>query len=121
MKRLFIASLSTLLLLAPVSAMAEQRCGWLANPTPGNWWLTDRDGTWTIAAQGGEEADGMDLIGDISAGDYVNTNGNYGYACACMDVMTDVQNSSITMIHSFRQLKMSKCTNDSSLPAAPAE
>lgn len=119
MQKLFLASVTATLMSLPMAAMAETRCGWLENPTPANWWLIDKDDTWIISAQGGFQSDGMDLIGDISAGDYVTTNGNYGYACACMDVMTDAQNSRITMIHSFRQLKMSKCTNDNSLPAAP--
>lgn len=102
------------------NASAEMRCGWLENPTPGNWWLVDKDATWTLMAQGGYEADGMDMIGDISAGDYVATNGNYGYACACLDVMTDASNR-VTMIHGFKQLKMSKCTNDKALPEPPSE
>jgi hypothetical protein len=98
-------------------AFAEMRCGWLENPTPGNWWLVDKDASWTLMEQGGYEADGMDMIGDISTGDYVKTNGNYGYACACLDVMTDAEQKRVTMIHGFKQLKMSKCTNDKALPA----
>jgi hypothetical protein len=31
-------------LLAYPAAAREQRCGWLVNPTPGNWWLIDRQG-----------------------------------------------------------------------------
>jgi hypothetical protein len=104
------------LALAPTAALAETRCGWLENPTPGNYWLTDRDASWTLSTQGGEEAAGMDLIGDISAGDYVKTNGYYGYACACMDVATDGVDR-ITEIASFRQLPIAKCSNDSALPA----
>lgn len=118
MKRLAILLATAALLATQASgAWAENRCGWLQNPTPGNWWLTDRDATWIIMAQGGFEADGMDLIGDISAGDYVATNGNYGYACACMDVMTDTESTRITMIHSFRQIPISKCSRDSALPS----
>jgi hypothetical protein len=110
---------SAALLLASTSLLlAETRCGWLANPTPGNWWLTDRDGIWVIAEQGYFEARGMDLMDDISTGDYIATNGNYGYACACMDVTTD-NNSRVARLHSFRQLKMSKCTRDSGLPPPP--
>jgi hypothetical protein len=39
--------------LAAVPALAERRCGWLENPTPANYCLTDRDGEWTIGVQGG--------------------------------------------------------------------
>ena len=100
-------------------ARAETRCGWLANPTPGNWWLTDRDRTWTIATQGSSRrAQNMELIPDISAKSkqYVKVNGNYGYACACMDVVTNPKQSSITLIKSFEQLNLALCRNDQSLP-----
>jgi hypothetical protein len=110
-----LTSLSLLLLSAP-AAFAENRCGWVQNPTPGNWWLTDRDGQWIIMSQGGYEAPGMDAIGDIAAGDYVADNGNYGYACGCMNVETNGKDT-ITEIHSFKQLKLSKCKNDKNLPS----
>jgi hypothetical protein len=117
MKRFAISFCGAVCLLAAAStASAENLCGWLENPTPGNWWLTDKDGPWIIMAQGSYEAQGMDMIGDISAHDYVATNGNYGYGCACMDVMTDPDNKKITMIHSFEQLSLAKCENDGALP-----
>jgi hypothetical protein len=37
----------------PGPVQAEERCGWLENPTPGNFWLKDPHGLWTISAQGG--------------------------------------------------------------------
>ena len=89
------------------------------NPTPGHWWLTDRDGDWVLSYQGQEtDVPGMDLIGDISAGDYVATNGNYGYACGCMKVETDPSSDPkrITLVQSFRQLPIAQCLNDKSLP-----
>jgi hypothetical protein len=113
MKKIVLITVS--LLGLPMLASAETRCGWISNPTPGNWWLTDRDASWTIMAQGSYEAEGMDLIGDISAGDYVMTNGNYGYGCACMDVVTDTSEERIQTINSFRQLPLSKCTKDKAL------
>jgi hypothetical protein len=116
LKTLVLTSVIILALSIPAAALAETRCGWVQNPTPGNWWLTDRDGEWTMMAQGSYEAPGMDNIGDISAGDYVATNGNYGYACGCMEVDTDRQGT-ITQIYSFRQLPMRKCTKDNALPA----
>ena len=100
-------------------AAPENRCGWVVNPTPGNWWLTDRDDTWIMTSQGGEqEPDGMDKIGDISAGDYVATNGYYGYACGCMKVDVDKTGKRIARIYSFRQLPIAKCRADTSLPSA---
>lgn len=116
MHRLALASALIVILNAPPARAAENRCGWVENPTPGNWWLTDAAGRWTIMAQGGDEAAGMENIGDISAGDYVATNGNYGYACGCMKVDTDGRNA-ITRIYSFRQLPIGKCENDGALPS----
>jgi hypothetical protein len=44
----------------------------------------------------------------------VRTNGNYGYACACMSVETDGKER-ITKVLSFRQLKLAKCRADKAL------
>jgi hypothetical protein len=116
MKRLRVYAL---LALAATSAdAAETRCGWLKNPTPANWWLDDSKGTWTITTQGlGYEPDGIENIPDVSEGDFVHTNGNYGYACACMTVDTDAVEGRIVAIHSFRQLPISQCKNDPALSA----
>ena len=111
------AAIPLFVLALPATALAaENRCGWIHNPTPGNWWLTDGDGQWIIMSQGGGEVPGMEHIGDISAGDYRATNGNYGYACGCMKVDTDGQGN-ITQIYSFRQLAIAKCESDGALGA----
>jgi hypothetical protein len=104
--------------LINVADASENRCGWLANPTPGNWWLTDADDTWILAAQGGYSVgdEAWDKIGDISARDYVETNGSYGYACACLSVDVDTQDKRILEVHSFKQLPLKKCEEDRSLP-----
>ncbi|MDQ0135466.1 hypothetical protein J2T08_003387 [Neorhizobium galegae] len=115
MKRIYgtVAALAFLALPAFAHA-AENRCGWIQNPTPGNWWLDDAEGTWVIRSQGSEdEPKGMDLIPDISERDYVRTNGNYGYACGCMRVETD--DVHIVEILSFRQVKLSQCRSDRTL------
>lgn len=109
---------ATLFLLAAATAEAgEKRCGWLANPSPANWLLIDRDASWWLMTQGGPEPEGMDLIGDISAGDYVAAFGNYGYACACLTVEADADAKTITRITAFRQLPIRQCRNDKALPA----
>ena len=117
MKKILVST--ALILLAAVSAnAAETRCGWLQNPTPANWWLDDSEGTWTLMTQGaGDEPAGFDRIPDISTGDYVRTNGNYGYACACMKVETDDGEGRILAIYAFRQLSISQCANDEALSA----
>lgn len=97
------------------SAAAERRCGWIVNPTPGNWWLTDRQGQWIMAVQGGREARGMDLLPDFSEREWVRTGGSsYGYGCACLDVRT--RSGAITRILSVRQLTLRKCRADARLP-----
>lgn len=115
MRLLALASTIVLTLNLAAAAAAENRCGWVQNPTPGNWSLVDRDGEWIIMSQGGHEAGGMERIGDISAGDYRATNGNYGYACGCMAVDTDGE-SLINQVYSFRQLAIGKCERDAALP-----
>lgn len=117
MKRLSGLTAALVLCALPtLSQAAENRCGWIQNPTPGNWWLVDAEGMWPIRSQGAEdEPEGMDLIPDISEREYVRTNGNYGYACACMRVETDDER--ILEILSFKQQKLSQCKNDKSLGA----
>ena len=71
----------------PLPAMAtERRCGWLDNPTPGNFSLRDRGGEWVLGVQGGHEAHGFDSMPDITTAGWVETNGHYGYGCACLTV-----------------------------------
>lgn len=100
-------------------AAPEKRCGWIQNPTPGNYWLDDASGTWIIRFQGStREPRGMDRIGDVSSRDYVRTNGNYGYACTCMTVDTGKRDglNVITAIHSVTQLPLARCRADKALP-----
>lgn len=105
-----------LIAISPSYAL-EKRCGWLDNPTPANWFLVDRNETWTISAQGGYQARGSENIPDLSQKEYVTTNGNYGYGCACMDVTTDKRLKRILTIQNFTQLPLRRCLEDPSLPA----
>jgi len=100
---------------APAPAKGN-RCGWIHNPTPANWWLVDADGAWEISAQGSYEAPGMDKIPDLSERQWVTTNGGYGYGCGCMTVDVDAKTKRITRIHSVRQLPLAKCRADKKLP-----
>lgn len=112
-----IALLSLVLVLAAApAAKDERRCGWLDNPTPGNWSLVDRDGEWIMSAQGGYQARGMDQMPDMSTAGEVLTNGNYGYSCACMTVRTDRASGRITRIMSARPIPLAQCRSDRRLP-----
>lgn len=92
----------------------ENRCGWYENPTPGNHWLTDKDGEWTIGVQGGHQAEG-DYPPEFSDDQWVNTNINYGYGCACLRVKTDKKNKYITEVVSATAKPLSACRKDKSL------
>ena len=100
---------------APPSAPTT-RCGWLQNPTPANYWLIDRDGEWTIMAQGGYQAEGWDEMPDMSARGWVEVNGHYGYGCACMRVTVDRASRRVTRIHSARPVPLRQCRADRRLP-----
>jgi len=110
---LFIA-----LTLPTTSLAAERRCGWLVNPTPGNYWLTDRNGTWTLATQGVESSDDVMLnLPDFDADEYVASNGNYGYGCACLTVDVDRAESRIVRTYAGDILPLRRCEADKSLPS----
>lgn len=103
---------------APV-AKGVTRCGWMANPTPGNWWLTDRDATWTVGMQGGYQAPGMDKIPDLTTSQWIKTNGYYGYGCGCITGTFSGSGDSakVTRILSYKRKPLSVCQSDKSLPA----
>lgn len=122
--RLLVLALGLLILGPSAPAMAgkstvpktELRCGWIDNPTPANWWLTDRHGQWLMMAMGGHEAPGMDKMPDMSSGEWVKTNGYYGYGCGCLRVTVDARSKRITRIFSARQVPLRQCRRDASLP-----
>jgi hypothetical protein len=106
---------------APAAAAAtgqgERRCGWLHNPTPGNWWLADRDGEWILATQGGEPAAGMDEMPDMSTAGWVETNGHYGHGCACLTITHDPGTRRATRIADAEPKPLAQCRSDRRLPA----
>jgi hypothetical protein len=61
----------------------------------------------------------MDNIPPIGDREYVRTNGNYGYACACLNVTTDSKKMRITRIQSGEQLPLRTCREDRNLPKNP--
>jgi hypothetical protein len=105
----------TIALPAPAAA-PERRCGWLQNPTPANYWLLDRDGEWTLSAQGGYRAEGMDDLPDMTTRGWVRTNGYYGYGCACMSVTTDRGSGRVMRIFSATPVPLRQCRADRRLP-----
>ena len=92
---------------------AEMRCGWFSNPTPANASLYDRDGEWIIGVQGGHQADGD--WPSFSPKQWVETNGNYGYGCACLQVRVDRSEGKVIKIESARERPLSTCRRDRAL------
>lgn len=107
-----------------VSAKEVVRCGWYANPSPGNHWLTDRDATWTLSTQGGPQASGwLDLPSDAfafsGADRWVQTNGNYGYGCACITGrFGPVTTGEVIFVRKLKALPLARCEADPALQKA---
>ena len=93
----------------------QRRCGWLSNPSPANWWLTDRDGQWILATQGADQAPGMDEMPDMSTAGWVETNGHYGYGCACMTITADAEGK-VARIVDAEPKPLRQCRADRKLP-----
>ncbi|HYG47958.1 MAG TPA: DUF4087 domain-containing protein [Allosphingosinicella sp.] len=104
---------------APVRIAAapegKRRCGWLSNPTPANWWLADAEGEWILGSQGAEQAPGMDEMPDMSAAGWVETNGHYGYGCACMTITADADGK-VIRIADAQPKPLKQCQADRKLP-----
>jgi hypothetical protein len=101
---------------APAEGSAARRCGWLANPTPGNWWLTDSEREWILATQGGEPVAGIDDMPDMSTAGWVETNGHYGYGCACMTIAVDPATRRVTRVADPQPRPLKQCRADRALP-----
>jgi hypothetical protein len=100
---------------AATPAKGVRRCGWLSNPTPANWWLTDSEGQWILATQGADQAPGMDEMPDMSTAGWVETNGHYGYGCACMTITADAEGK-VTRIADAQPKPLKQCRADKKLP-----
>jgi hypothetical protein len=115
-RSLLVPALLPLLLVALPAQAAEKRCGYVVNPTPGNWWLTDGQGEWLIGTQGREPAPGLDSIPEsFYENGWVRTNGYYGYRCGCLTVDSDRRRQRILRIHGSQPLPLNKCTADPAL------
>lgn len=101
---------------SPIPPAAAKRCGWIDNPTPGNWWLRDREGEWTLSEQGGYEAPGMDALPDMSTKGWVETNGPHGYGCGCLTVAVDRNTRQVTRVVSGGPVPLRQCRVDRRLP-----
>lgn len=95
-------------------AKFETRCGWFDNPTPANASLHDRDGEWIIGVQGGYQVEEGEWP-SFGPRQWVKTNGNYGYGCACMEVRVDRESGRVLEIKSARARPLAACRRDRAL------
>ncbi len=91
----------------------QTRCGWFENPTPGNAWLIDRDGEWIIGTQGGHQAEGD--WPSFKRSQWVRTNIDYGYGCACLKVIANKSTHEVTRISSTYARSLNACRRDHTL------
>jgi hypothetical protein len=98
---------------ASPSSKPQMRCGWFENPTPGNAWLHDRGGEWTVAIQGDYEAKGdWPAFKDSQ---WVNVNGSHGYGCACLKAVVNAKTRKILSIIDAKARPLSACRVDRAL------
>jgi len=100
--------------IAADAPKAEKRCGWVSNPSPGNWSLIDKDGSWEIAAQGEEGAlEGLPEDRPTGKRWWVRgKSGGYGYGCMCLRVSVDKQTMKVLKIESGTSLPLTACRKD---------
>ncbi|PWQ97750.1 DUF4087 domain-containing protein [Leucothrix pacifica] len=100
------------------ASAAEYRCGWIENPGPATWWITDKDARWEISTPGGYSvaAQSIDNLPNVIPNEYVRVNGIYGYSCGCLSVDTDKQNKRIVSIQSKgKQVFLKQCLEDKAI------
>jgi hypothetical protein len=91
---------------------AVRRCGWFDNPTPGNAWLTDRDGEWIVGTQGGHQADGD--WPEFSRREWVRSNGSYGHGCACITLVANSEKEVLRIVSAGAR-PLQACRRDGAL------
>lgn len=97
----------------PAAQESVTRCGWFENPTPANASLLDREAEWVVGVQGGHQAEGD--WPSFAKGQWVETNGHYGYGCACLRVRADPETNRVIEIESARARPLSVCRRDRAL------
>ncbi len=94
----------------------QRLCGWIENPTPGNWWLTDRRGEWIIDTQGGHHAEGDLPDFGTSRKYWVATQPNgHGYGCACINAVVNARTKEVMKIVRTNIRPLLACRRDRAL------
>ena len=88
-------------------------CGWWDNPTPGNVWLDDRGGQWTIAMQGLYEASGDGP--EFKPDQQLPKGSPHGYGCACITARVDAASRFVYSFTDAKALSPKVCRADPGL------
>jgi hypothetical protein len=113
--------LATTLLAATLSTTAqaaERRCGWLENPSPSNWYLTDADSSWILMQSSEQEPSAsIDIpVFQEEKGWFVKTGGSSGYGCACLSVTVNKKTNRVLTASQGKMLPIKTCKDDKKLP-----
>ena len=100
---------------ALAAAPTQHLCGWIENPTPGNWTLTDKNNEWVIGVQGGHQPDGKNFNFPRRKAYYIDVLNGYGYGCGCINATVDAGKHEVIAIAKASVLKLSVCRNDKAL------
>jgi hypothetical protein len=103
------------LVIAETGQKFETRCGWFDNPSPGNIWLHDRDGEWTIGEQGRYQIEEDWPWPVFKPNEWVKTNGDYGYGCVCINAKVDKKTHQVLKIKLVRVRPLAACRQDPAL------
>ena len=116
MSKSLLFAIIILISITPAHAAVEKRCGWFDNPSPGNVYLNDKDGSWIINEQNRYDIEADWTWPEFSSKQQVKT-GSHGYGCVCMDVETKTEDKAkyITAIKSTKIKPLSVCRKDKTL------
>ena len=119
LKILFPAiALTAWLNFAVINAQAgkfQTRCGWFDNPTPGNYWLSDKDGEWIFGVQGGYQLEDFEFPKFGKNRWVEGPNGSYGYGCACFEMRADPESKHVLEVRKSYSRPLSACRKDKAL------
>jgi Protein of unknown function (DUF4087) len=88
-------------------------CGWWDNLTPGNVWLNDRSGQWTVALQGMYEASGDGP--PFTANQLLPKGAPHGHGCACITARVDRASKFVYSFTNAKAFAPSVCRADPGL------
>ncbi|EIK97661.1 hypothetical protein PMM47T1_04094 [Pseudomonas sp. M47T1] len=118
--RLFRISGSVALLTVSLTSLAnaaqpaeERLCGWYENSAPRVINLIDHEGSWKIATADGYNAPGQKPV--FRSSQWIRTNGDYGYGCACVSGELDEQTHTVNAITTATARTLSACRADTTL------